>query len=77
MVGKDLNYYLSLKYPVLLTPLSEEDGGGWLATIPLLPGCQTDGETQEEALARISDAKEVWLKGALSLDMEIAEPVFA
>ena len=29
--------------------LTEEEGGGWLATFPDLPGCMSDGETPEEA----------------------------
>ncbi|CAK0770758.1 hypothetical protein WCLP8_4630002 [uncultured Gammaproteobacteria bacterium] len=32
-----------------LSPLSEADGGGWLAEVPDLPGCMSDGATPEEA----------------------------
>jgi predicted RNase H-like HicB family nuclease len=28
-----------------ITPLSKEDGGGFLITFPDLPGCMADGET--------------------------------
>ncbi len=38
-----------LEYPVIISPLSEDDGGGFLATVPDLPGCMSDGETPEEA----------------------------
>ena len=31
-------------------PLSDEDGGGYLATFPDLPGCMADAETIEEAV---------------------------
>ena len=40
----------NLRYPVIVSPLSEEDGGGFLATVPDLPGCMSDGETPEEAI---------------------------
>ena len=40
-----------LDYPVLIEPLPVEDGGGFVATVPDLPGCMSDGETPEEALA--------------------------
>ena len=39
----------SLDYAVMIAPLSAEDGGGFLATVPDLPGCMSDGETPEEA----------------------------
>lgn len=31
-------------------PLSPEDGGGYLIEFPDLPGCLSDGETEEEAI---------------------------
>jgi antitoxin HicB len=43
-------------YKVLIEPLSEEDGGGYLATVPELPGCMSDGETRSEAHANVEDA---------------------
>lgn len=49
------------KYPFNLTPLSEEDGGGWLITYPDLPGCVSDGETAEEAIANGRGALESWI----------------
>ena len=73
-MNKNLEYYMSIKYPMNLTPLSEEDGGGWLITIPLLPGCQTDGESPSEALERIEEAKELWLRGAIKHHDPIPEP---
>jgi antitoxin HicB len=40
----------------MIEPLSEEDGGGFLATVAELPGCMSDGETRAEALANVEDA---------------------
>lgn len=60
----DIDLYIDIlmakKYKVVLTPLSEEDGGGWLAEVPELPGCMTDGETEEEALRELESAKRAW-----------------
>jgi hypothetical protein len=39
-----------LDYRVLIEPLVPEDGGGFVATAPDLPGCMSDGETPEDAL---------------------------
>lgn len=46
-----------LQYPINLRALTEEEGGGWFATIPLLgeATCAADGETVEEALANLED----------------------
>lgn len=43
-----------------LTPL--EDSPGWLATVPSLPGCLTEGDTKEEALVYIQEAMEVYIE---------------
>jgi predicted RNase H-like HicB family nuclease len=65
---------MTLPYSILLTPLSDEDGGGWLAEIPLLPGCMSDGETQAEALLMIEDAKRGWIESALVHGDPVPEP---
>ena len=51
-----------LHYSVLVSPLSSEDGGGFLATVPDLPGCMSDGETPEQALSNVGDAIEGWME---------------
>ena len=43
-----------LEYPVVIEPLSKDDGGGFAAIVPDLPGCMSDGETPEEAAASSS-----------------------
>ena len=47
------------KYRVTLEP--DVVDGGFVAECPGLPGCVTDGETQEEAAANMRDAIEDWL----------------
>ena len=71
---KTIEYYMSLPYSIVLTPLSADDGGGWLAEIPLLKGCITDGDSQAEALEMIEDAKRGWLEVALENGEKIPEP---
>ncbi len=48
------------RYPVVLRPLSQDDGGGWIAIVPDLPGCMSDGETGDEAFRNVLDAIESW-----------------
>lgn len=38
-------------YPHEVKPLAPEDGGGFVATFPDIPGCLGVGDTPEEALA--------------------------
>ncbi|MQL53672.1 toxin-antitoxin system HicB family antitoxin [Desulfofundulus thermobenzoicus] len=61
-------------YPVVLRKLSPEDGGGWLAEIPELPGCMSDGETPQEALANIEDAKRAWIEVAIQRGQQVPLP---
>jgi len=69
--NKDLQYYLSLPYPILFTP-SEE--GGFVVSIPLLKGCLSQGDDLQDAFAMIQEAKELWLDVALEHHMPIPEP---
>jgi len=41
-------------YTIILHPDPEE--GGYTVTVPALPGCITQGETMEEAIAMAKDA---------------------
>jgi predicted RNase H-like HicB family nuclease len=61
-------------YEIIIAPLADEDGGGYLATVPELPGCMSDGETQEEALANVKDAIMAWLATAEQIGHDIPEP---
>jgi predicted RNase H-like HicB family nuclease len=61
---------LKLKYEIVLTP-SE---GWWVAGIPELPGCLTQGKTQEIALKRLNEAKHIWLKEAIKNGMPFLLP---
>ena len=63
-----------LNYKVEVIKLSEENGGGYLAYVPKLPGCMSDGETPEEALKNVQDAIKCWIETAKELRRTI--PVF-
>ena len=51
-------------YRIEIFALSKEDGGGFLAIAPDLPGCFADGWTQREALANLRDAIAEWIADA-------------
>lgn len=62
------------EYPIVLLPLDEEDGGGYLAAYPDLPGCIADGETPAEALENAQDAFEAWMTVQKERGVEIPPP---
>ncbi|HEY7551215.1 MAG TPA: type II toxin-antitoxin system HicB family antitoxin [Hyphomicrobiaceae bacterium] len=62
------------EYPVVLRPLTPEDGGGWVALVPDLPGCMSDGENAYEALQNVQGAIEEWKDAALKLGRPIPKP---
>jgi predicted RNase H-like HicB family nuclease len=63
-----------LEYPIVVEPLSIEEGGGFLATAPDLPGCMSDGATPEEAVSNIPDATTAWIEAARDLGHAVPKP---
>lgn len=61
-------------YPIVVVPLPEDDGGGFVGYAPDLLGCMSDGETQEEATSNLRDAIDEWLLEAKELGREIPTP---
>ena len=48
-----------MKIKVILEP---SDEGGYTAIVPSLPGCISEGDSREEALANIKEAIELFLE---------------
>lgn len=61
-------------YPIEIRPLAAEDGGGWLATFPDLPGCMGDGETPEAAVTDGYAAAQAWLNVASECGDTVPQP---
>jgi predicted RNase H-like HicB family nuclease len=68
---KPLERYLDLEYPALLVA---EPEGGYTAFHPDLKGCVAVGETPEEALANLEEARRLWLETAYEYEDEIPSP---
>lgn len=41
--------------------IHEAEEGGFWAEVPALPGCVTQGETEEEVTSNLREAVELWL----------------
>lgn len=63
------------RYEVHLRPLSEDEGGGWLATIPALPGCTGDGETEIAAIEDVRLAALEWAHAAAANGDPVPAPL--
>jgi antitoxin HicB len=65
---------MALEYSVRIERLADSDGGGYLATVPDLPGCISDGETPEEALKNVQEAIASWIESAKEWKVDVPKP---
>ena len=68
---------MGIDYSVIIEPLPSSEGGGFLAIVPDLPGCMSDGETWEMAARNIEDAIASWVEEAMALGREAPPPTRA
>ncbi|ARD84843.1 hypothetical protein FAD_0960 [Ferroplasma acidiphilum] len=67
-----------MKYTVVL---EKDENGIYVATVPALPGCISEGKTIEEALINIKDAIQGYIEGLIAdkewipKDIELIEKV--
>ena len=65
------------KYVIVVVPLSDDDGGGFVGLVPDLQGCMSDGETREEALANTQLAMGEWIEHQLARGLDLPKPGIA
>jgi antitoxin HicB len=68
---KSAEYYLGLPYTIELHQDAEE---GWFVRVKELPGCMSQGDTADDALASIREVMPLWIETALESGYEIPEP---
>ena len=75
-MAKTLEYFMKLRYPIEITEISEEEGGGISACIPLLGrySCVADGETIQDVVENLNSVKEDLLRDLLERGISIPEP---
>ncbi len=73
---KNLKYYLDLDYTIEIKKIKEEDGGGYMASIPQLGkyAFVGDGATIEEAIKSLNEIKEYLFEKYLKEGIPIPEP---
>lgn len=70
LVSRRIEASVAIPYQIALTP----EYGAWTATIPDLPGCMAVGDTPQEALELIHDAKYSWISASIEKGLPIPEP---
>ena len=59
-----------MRYTVIL---QKEKDGGYVATVPSLPGCVSQGDTREEALSNIREAADLYVEDCLAAGEAVPE----
>ena len=67
-----IDEYMNIPYKMEVVPDTAE--GGFAVSIPQLCGCISCGDTLDEAMHNIEDAKRAWIEAALEDGYPIPEP---
>ena len=65
---------MSSNYHIQVDPLPPDEGGGFVAWVPDLPGCMSDGATPAEAIANATKAIDEWIEEAVRLRRAVPAP---
>lgn len=72
---KDIQEYLDLPYNYIIQPVNDESGFYFYARVLELDGCQSTGETFEEAYENLKDAMKGWIEAKIEGGYEVPLPV--
>lgn len=72
---KKVKDYMKLPYNYIIQPIEDESGDYYYAKVLELDGCQSTGETFEEAYNNLKDAMTGWIETKLEAGFEIPMPV--
>jgi predicted RNase H-like HicB family nuclease len=53
--------------------LYQDEENNWIAEVPSLPGCHSDGQTREEAIARVKEAIDLYIEVLRDDNVEVPE----
>ena len=71
---ENIKYYMNLPYSYVIQPINDESGKYFYARVLELDGCQSTGETFEEAYESLREAMEGWIAVKLEEGYEIPLP---
>ncbi len=73
----DVQDYMKLPYNYIIKPIADESGSYFYATVFELEGCQSSGDTFEEAYKSLQEAMEGWIETKLENNHTIPLPIDA
>ena len=53
--------------------LYQDEENNWIAEVPSLPGCHSDGQTREEAIVRVKEAIELYIEVLRDDNMDVPD----
>lgn len=72
---KEVKDYLDLPYNYIIQPINDESGHYYYAKILELDGCQSTGNTFEEAYENLKEAMEGWISAKIEDGFEVPLPI--
>ena len=66
--------YMKLPYNYIIKPIEDESGSYFHATVLELEGCQSSGDSFQEAYEGLLEAMEGWLETKLEAGFSVPEP---
>lgn len=70
-----VEYYMKLPYNYIIQPISDESGNYYYARVLEFDGCQSTGETFEEAYSNLKEAMEGWIEAKIEGGFKVPLPV--
>ena len=72
---KNVEDYMNLPYNYIVQPITDESGSYFYARVLELDGCQSTGETFEEAYENLREAMKGWIETKLEGGFDVPLPV--
>ena len=72
---KKIDEYMKLPYNYIIQPINDESGNYYYARVLEFDGCQSTGETFNEAYENIKDAMRGWIETKLENGYEVPLPI--
>lgn len=72
---KNVEDYMNLPYNYIVQPINDESGSYFYARVLELDGCQSTGETFEEAYENLKEAMRGWIETKLEAGFDVPLPV--
>lgn len=71
----DINDYLELPYNYVISPINDESGKYYHARVLEFDGCQSTGDTFQEAYDGLLEAMEGWIETKLENGFQVPMPM--